>query len=100
MNFEPYPLCNCDGEEHDDENPYCLHNEPMNYVIFTRTISEGFSLDGAPRWTDSQIINFLIEDDKCNDMVMWLITHNFDKFCEFTINDILDWEEHVINKGD
>ena len=42
----------------------------------------------------------MIEDDKCNDMIMDLIAKNFRHFASFTIEDIIDWEERVIYKGD
>ena len=70
----------------------------MDFVLFTRAISENFSLDGKQRWSDSDVINFMIEDDKCNDMIMHLIATNFHKFAAFTLEDVADWEERVINK--
>lgn len=92
-------FCQCNNYEHDKYNYDCPHNQEMNFVIFTRTISENFSLDGAQRWSDSDIINFMIEDSKVSDMIIQLISSRFDEFCkDFTIEDIVDWEERVINK--
>jgi len=94
-------FCTCNNAEHDEHNEECPHNQPMDYVMFLRTISEGFSLDGAPRWSDVDIINFMIEDEAVADYLMKRLLGRFNSYCQnFTIEDILDWEERVINKGD
>jgi len=95
-----YKIVHPNNTEHYEYNDECPYNNKMDFVIFTKAISENFSLDGKQRWTDSQIINFMIEDDKCNDMIMDLIAKNFRHFASFTIEDIIDWEERVIYKGD
>jgi len=92
-------FCWCNNLEHNSYNIECPHNQEMNFVLFTRAISKNFSLDGESRWSDSDIINFMIEDEKCNDMIMKLIATNFDKFSEFTLQDIVDWENRVIKRG-
>ena len=92
-------FCQCNNYEHDEYNEECPHNQPMDYVMFLRTISEGFSLDGAQRWSDSDIINFMIEDSAVSDYLMRMLIKRFNSYCkDFTIEDIVDWEERVINK--
>ena len=55
-------FCRCNNYEHNEHNIDCPHNDEMDYVLFTRAISENFSLDGKQRWSDSDVINFMIED--------------------------------------
>jgi len=92
--------CLCNNAEHSDFNENCPHNQNMDFVLFTRAISEEFSLDGKSRWSDSDIINFMIEDTACNDMIMHLIATNFHKFCDFTLEEVADWESRVIFRVD
>lgn len=94
----PYAMCQCDAE-HDEFNDVCPHNQPMDYVMFLRTISENFSLDGAQRWSDIDIFNFMLEDEAVADYLMKMLIRRFDSYCSgFTINDILDWESTFIRK--
>ena len=92
-------FCRCNNYEHNEYNIDCPHNDKMDFVLFTRAISENFSLDGKQRWSDSDIINFMIEDEKCNDLIMNLIATTFHEFANFTLEDVADWEERVINKN-
>ena len=91
-------FCRCNNYEHNEYNIDCPHNDKMDFVLFTRAISDNFSLDGKQRWSDSDIINFMIEDEKCNDLIMNLIATTFHEFANFTLEDVVDWEERVINK--
>ena len=93
------PLCQCNNADHNEYNEECPHNQPMDYVMFLRTISEGFSLDGAQRWSDIDIINFMLEDEAVADYLMKMLVKRFNSYCkDFTIEDILEWEATFILK--
>lgn len=91
-------FCEC-GDEHDEYNYICPHNKPMDYDMFIRTISEGFSLDGVQRWSDIDIINFMLEDEAVAEYLMKKLVKRFNSYCkDFTIEDILNWEAMCILK--
>ena len=95
----PNAMCQCNNAEHDEYNEECPHNQPMDYVMFLRTISEGFSLDGAQRWSDLDIFNFMLEDEAVADYLMKCLIKRFNSYCkDFTIDDILNWESIFIHK--